>query len=172
MDKRREKFEIKPLERQHIHLLRKARNDWNVRQHFGNAKMINEIAQEAWFEAMSKDWTKQCFVIEKEGEFVGSVWFDEWDITNRSCRAGIFVIPKFQRRGIGTKAFGQFIEYLTNELNTHRIWLLVLTNNSKAVSLYKKLGFKEEGTQREAVYRNGKYSNYLMMSILSAEKNE
>jgi RimJ/RimL family protein N-acetyltransferase len=51
----------------------------------------------------------------------------------------------------------------------NRLWLLVLENNKVALSLYRKAGFVEEGRQRKAIFRDGRYLDYLMMSILRSE---
>jgi RimJ/RimL family protein N-acetyltransferase len=46
-----------------------------------------------------------------------------------------------------------------------------MENNTIAINLYTKMGFCLEGTQRQAIFRDGKYVNYLMMSILKEEYN-
>jgi len=38
-----------------------------------------------------------------------------------------------------------------------------------AKRLYEKVGFKEEGIMREAIFRNGVYHDYVVMSILEDE---
>ena len=48
----------------------------------------------------------------------------------------------------------------------NRVWLLVAEYNAVAINLYKNLGFRLEGTQREAIYRFGQFWNYETMSIL------
>jgi RimJ/RimL family protein N-acetyltransferase len=44
-----------------------------------------------------------------------------------------------------------------------------LDTNKIAISMYRKHGFLVEGIQREAIFRNGVYVNYNMMSILRSE---
>jgi RimJ/RimL family protein N-acetyltransferase len=56
-----------------------------------------------------------------------------------------------------------------NQYNINRLWLFVLDYNKIAISLYKKLGFIEEGKQRKAIFRNGNYHDYIMMSLLKTE---
>jgi RimJ/RimL family protein N-acetyltransferase len=41
--------------------------------------------------------------------------------------------------------------------------------NRRAISLYKKLGFKEEGIMREAFYRSGQWHDVHVMGILKRE---
>lgn len=50
----------------------------------------------------------------------------------------ISVLPSYQRMGIATKLFEKFMENVTDE---SMVYLHVLPENEKAISLYKKLGF-------------------------------
>jgi len=69
-------------------------------------------------------------------------------------------------QGYGTDATKQMVEYAFSTLNLHRIQLHVAVENEPAVTIYKKVGFKVEGTLREAMYYNGKYSDFYVMGIL------
>ena len=46
---------------------------------------------------------------------------------------------------------------------------MVLEGNVYGRRLYNKIGAKEEGVMREAVFRGGKYHNYIVMSMLKRE---
>jgi len=45
----------------------------------------------------------------------------------------------------------------------------VLETNQHAKRLYEKQGFITEGRLRDAVFRDGKYVDYIIMSILETE---
>ena len=72
-------------------------------------------------------------------------------------------------QSIGKEAFSLMMAYAFNELNFHRLSLQVFSFNKRAISLYEKLGFKEEGVMREAFYRFGKWHDVHMMGILKKE---
>jgi RimJ/RimL family protein N-acetyltransferase len=72
-------------------------------------------------------------------------------------------------QGIGRDAFELLLNYAFNELNFHRLSLRVFSFNRRAISLYKKLGFKEEGIMREAFYRSGQWHDVHVMGILKRE---
>jgi RimJ/RimL family protein N-acetyltransferase len=61
------------------------------------------------------------------------------------------------------------LDYAFYELNLHRISLKVYSMNEKAIHLYKKLGFKEEGVSREVLFREGKWHDLIHMGVLSGE---
>ena len=71
--------------------------------------------------------------------------------------------------GIGREAFELLMNYGFNELNLHRLMLRVFSFNERAIALYKKLGFKEEGVMREAFYRSGSWHDIHVMGILKSE---
>ena len=52
-------------------------------------------------------------------------------------------------------------------INLRKIYLIVFSNNERAISLYKKLGFKEESRLCRHVYKNGKYLDVINMAIYS-----
>ena len=56
-------------------------------------------------------------------------------------------------------------------LNLNRVYLRVHADNKRAIRTYEKVGFVHEGKLRQAVYKNGKYKDVLLMSVLHDEWN-
>ena len=56
-----------------------------------------------------------------------------------------------------------------NNMNLQRVELTVLDNNTRAKHLYEKCGFTYEGRKRKAKYKDGKFVDMLMYSILREE---
>jgi len=71
--------------------------------------------------------------------------------------------------GYGKEATRLILEHGFEHLKLHRIQLIVLDFNERALHLYQKLGFVEEGIQREARLVDGKWHNVVMMSMLEQE---
>lgn len=61
------------------------------------------------------------------------------------------------------------VEHAFYNLNLRRIQLDVLETNEVAKSLYRKIGFVEEGVKRKAVYKKGEYINEIIMALLREE---
>lgn len=165
------KIVIRVLEEKHLELLRGLRNDFQNTSKFLTVSVpINEISQKKWYESVSTDGSKMYMAIEdKKGAFVGIVRADEWDKINGSIRVGVDIVPERRGEGLATDAYTVLLSYLFNNLRIHRVWLEVLDYNKVAIRLYKKIGFVEEGRLREAVYKNGSFSDYIVMSILKKE---
>jgi len=68
--------------------------------------------------------------------------FDTWNGKFTAYDAGTGVIPEYRKMGIGGKMF-EFLLPKLREMGVKQMLLEVLSNNEKAIPLYKKLGFKE-----------------------------
>lgn len=55
------------------------------------------------------------------------------------------------------------------QLNAHRLWLDVRSNNLRAQKLYESEDFVKEGLLRECILYNGKYESLYVMSILEED---
>jgi diamine N-acetyltransferase len=72
-------------------------------------------------------------------------------------------------KGIGTEATRQMLRHGFLDLNLWRIYLSVLAGNAAAIRVYEKAGFRREGQAREAAFKNGRYEDTVLMSVLRAE---
>lgn len=72
-------------------------------------------------------------------------------------------------QGLGPMAMEVIMEYVFNELNLNRLGLQVFSFNKRALKMYQRLGFVEEGRKRQAICRLGTYYDIVMMSLLKKE---
>ena len=78
----------------------------------------------------------------------------------------IYLHQDFHGVGLGT-AMTERLLALAKDEGLHRIGLEVVEDNKAAARLYKRLGFKIEGTLRDAYYgTDKKYQNMLVMGLL------
>jgi ribosomal protein S18 acetylase RimI-like enzyme len=107
------------------------------------------------------------FVAVSAGEVVG--WCDvtpkERPIYAHSGVLGMGLLPQFRGQGIGTNLIRSTLA-ATRTIGLHRVELTVRQNNTRAIELYKKVGFRVEGLQRDAVQIDGLYENIVCMALL------
>lgn len=72
-------------------------------------------------------------------------------------------------QGYGTDALRLILRYAFDELNLRRVTLSVFEYNERALHTYRKLGFVEEGRQRQRLLRFGKRWDMVVMGLLQAE---
>lgn len=73
---------------------------------------------------------------------------------------------------LATKLTPQIVKKAFADLNLHRIFLTASSDNPGAVKAYEKAGFIHEGIMRDAFFRNGQFSNKLIMGILKEEMDK
>ena len=165
-----ERISFRPVEASDLDRIRELRNDESTWIQLTDPRAIGPADQAAWFQSLGQKSGKFYFVaFDEEYPFIGLVRMDEHDPINRSIRVGADVVPELRGKGHGSAIYEALKKYCFDFLNCHRIWLLVLDTNSVAKRLYEKVGFASEGTLKEAVFRNGCYIDYCVMSILEGE---
>lgn len=161
---------IRAIEEYDLSWLADCRNNPETWKYLGTFDFSNFEKQLNWWKISSLDKTKAYFILCSEDETrIGFVRMDEIDHFNKSIRVGGDIYPSFRGKGYGTKMYELLLEYCFRQLNMNRVWLFVLNFNKVAIELYSKMGLQIEGIQRKAVFRDGVYNDYIMMSILRSE---
>ena len=161
---------IRPIEEADLSLMVELRAEPSVWMNLGNIEIIGLREQKHWFDSLLANPKARYYVLcSAKVDFIGIVRTDEIDYINRSIRVGGDILPEFQGQGYGARMFQLLKKYCFDYLNMNRIWLLVLETNEKALRLYRRAGLVEEGRQRQAIYREGRYVDYIMMSMLRSE---
>ncbi len=137
---------------------------------------MNPLSQDranALFNYLLTDPNGTYFGIIKKGDekIIGYVFLARILKKHRIAREfGIIIGQKYVwGLGYGSEATKLILEYGFNQLQLHRIELLVLDFNERALNMYRKLGFIEEGIQREARIVDDKWHNVIMMSMLEQD---
>lgn len=168
-------IEIHPVSSDDLDWLMKLRN--GVRNYLGDNSILGAEDQRKWFNGIKDDPSVRYFIVyetssdsdRRVSSRVGMIRITQIDRANRSACVGGDIHPEFQKKGYGTKMMQEVIKYCFGVLNLRRLWLLVLETNERARNLYEKFGFEVEGVQKEAIWRDGKYVNYVMMSRIRSE---
>lgn len=164
------KTTMRPVEERDLETLRTMRNDPSTWTMLRSVEHITPEAQLAWFYSLAGDKVRAYYVVEDtQGGFVGMIRTDERDALNRSIRVGADVAPALRGQGWGKAIYVMLLKWCFDYLNCHRVWLCVLDINTPARALYEKMGFKVEGCYRDAFFRDGRYINEIVMSVLEDE---
>lgn len=83
-----------------------------------------------------------------------------------SAGLGILVHKDWQGQGVGSALMKAVLDMADNWLMLVRVELVVYLDNTRAIQLYKKYGFEEEGVKRMGSIQNGRYVDELVMSRL------
>lgn len=165
-----EDLTIRTVEDEDLEKMRVLRNDPSTWTMLECVDFLDAEVQRQWFEKVRLASDRRYYILcDDQNDFIGIVRTDQIDRVNRSIRIGVDIVPELRGRGFGGKAFRLLKRFCFDYLNMHRVWLAVIEINEVAIKLYKKQGFKEEGCYRSAIFRDGKYHDYIIMSILEVE---
>lgn len=97
-------------------------------------------------------------------EIDGILW------AHRVCWIGIGIGDPNQRgKGYGYDAMRLALRFIFSELNLYRVQLTVFGYNTRAITLYERLGFQREGTYRRFMERDGQRYDMFLYGLLRDE---
>lgn len=109
--------------------------------------------------------------MEAEGAVVGLMdYYEEDDPDYRYAGMDISIADEWQGRGFGTDALRTLARWLIEERGHHRLVIDPAVENSRAIHVYEKVGFKPVGVMRSYERRPGdRWRDGLLMDLLADE---
>jgi RimJ/RimL family protein N-acetyltransferase len=96
---------------------------------------------------------------------LAQLWRIEWN--NGTGRILLGIADENDRgRGYGTEALSLLLNYAFNELNLYRVSASAAEYNEPALAFLQKNSFASEVRRREAIYRDGKHWDLIMLGLL------
>ncbi|UTR07328.1 GNAT family N-acetyltransferase [Alkalihalobacillus sp. LMS6] len=120
---------------------------------------------------MRSDTHSKSYIIEQMGDCVaiGVTALIGIDTKNRNAECILDIGEKsYWGKGYGTEALSILLSYAFLELNLHRVSLRVFSTNERAIHVYEKVGFVQEGRSKEAIFRNGEWIDIIHMGLLQS----
>lgn len=166
-----ERLLIRLLERRDLEEVRLLHNDDGTLARLTDIAHVSEPQQEGWFQSVSTSRTSRRYVARRrpDGALVGVFRIDRLDPLNRNVFVGADVAPALRGQGYAKEMFGYFFRYLFDQCGLHRVALVTLETNAPAIALYRKLGFVEEGRERQSIFRDGRFQDLIAMGLLADE---
>ena len=117
--------------------------------------------------SLEKD-NKLFIIAEYKGEIIGNLNFSggSRQRTAHTGEFGISVLEEYWGNKIGEELMGYLINWSKETKIVRKINLRVRTDNERAISLYRKLGFIEEGILKRDFFIQNKFYDSLMMGLL------
>lgn len=171
-------YALRELERSDMPAVNRWRRDPElIRMLRSPYRFIGPEIDESWFDAylQRRGNTIRCAIVEQEKpeEILGLVTLADIDWVHRGCELHIMIGPAACRsRGAGTFAVKAMLRHAFADMGLERVQVLVLEENVPAIGLYRKCGFRQEGVLRHTAYKEGRWQDMLVMSVLREEWNE
>lgn len=88
---------------------------------------------------------------------------------HRTLDIGILIASEHRGQGYGSEAVRWMLNWGFQIAGLHRIGLQSASYNTGAMSLWKRLGFQQDGKDREALWMNGEWHDEVRYSLLESE---
>jgi len=122
-----------------------------------------------WRDRLAPSDSDFVLVAEMEGKMIGhgGVHLAAGRRRSHAATIGMTVDQDWHGKGVGTALLAAMIDLAEKWLQVQRIELTVFADNERAVGLYRKFGFENEGVMRSYAMRNGMLVDALLMARLS-----
>ena len=156
-------FQFKSLQQEDLSFLLEVRNECCDFLHDNRRFSLEEAVD--WYTSSKPEYWLILF----RGERIGYFRMSDVSETHKRALVGADLHKDFRGQGLGERAWRAFLEFAFKTFDFHKISLEVLSINQRALNLYVKLGFMEEGVKRHDIRRAGKWIDSIVMSMLREE---
>lgn len=160
---------LRPLEREDLRFVHELDNNESVMHYWFEEPYEAFVELCDLYEKHIHDQTERRFVVVHGEDSVGLVELVEINHIHRRADFQIIISPQYQGKGFATQAVQLAMDYAFKILNLHKLSLVVDCQNERAINVYRKLGFKEEGLLKEEYFADGKYRDAYCMAIFQNE---
>jgi RimJ/RimL family protein N-acetyltransferase len=163
---------LRPVEMEDVPMMCRWMNHPEVTRTLRVWRPMSVANEREWVEHVSRSQNDVACVIvtREEGRPIGTCGLMRIDWQARSAGFGIGIgEPDAWGKGFGTEATQLMTDIAFDTLNLNRVWLEVFAGHDSARHVYEKCGYRLEGTQRQAAFRDGAYVDAHLMSVLRPE---
>lgn len=164
-----DQLKLRPLEREDLRFVHELDNNESVMHYWFEEPYEAFVELCDLYDKHIHDQSERRFVVERDGVRVGLVELVEINHIHRRAEFQIIISPEHQGRGYATQATRLAMGYAFTVLNLYKLFLVVDVENTRAVSVYKKLGFTEEGILRHEFFVDGVYRDAYRMAAFQPD---
>ena len=151
-------------------LLRRWRNLPDVARFMYTDHEIEEEEHRLWFGNAMDDPSRRYWIVTSAGASVGLANLYDIDTKNSRAKFAVYVAdPEARGSGVGRFALFWMVRYAFRTLGLHKVACEALSTNASATSMYRKLGFRIDGTLRDEIRRGDRFEDVVCLSILADE---
>lgn len=159
-----ENIDILPVSLKDVQGINHLRTSQGVFETIYSLESERTDSNEQFIQSLTSD--DHIFVAKENGHIRGMISLQVNKIPRQrhSAKIGLMIARDHQKKGIGTSLLAKVIDLADNWLMLVRLELTVFRENSHAVHLYEKFGFRIEGTKVKSCVKNGVYADEYYMS--------
>ena len=161
-------IELRKITEQDTHNIVKWRNQKFVKRNLFTQTDLSAEQHNNWLKAyVQTGMCSQYIIVAYENgvcKDIGTTFIKNIDGFSKKGEFGIFIGEKeYLGRGYGKIATKLMLDIAFSELNLHRVYLYVMSDNVAAIKAYESVGFVVEGVLRQDFFRDGSFIDIVMM---------
>ena len=147
-------------------------NDYEIQKMTcGQIRFVSMEIEKNWIMSKTSNNQKDIYLsvcLIENNEMIGLVSINDIDYVNRKCIFGGIVIgDKNYRDGIAYREANSILKaYVFEQLNMHKLTGSCLENHFMSRACMELDGYKKEGILRDEVFKDGKYHNVIIYSLI------
>lgn len=168
------KLYLRGFEYSDLNFLNKIRNDDIIfPSTTGNKYYISSEHDKKWIEDKIFNNYSQLYLViccSESHTPIGYLSANNIDYINRKAELGGTVVTKeYNCKGIATGATYLFLNHLFGELGLNMVYAYIKEDNTASNRLPEKFGLKKDGIIRDFVYKQNRYHNVFIYTMLKSE---
>lgn len=171
-----ENITLRAIEESDLELLKEMINDPEIENMTGGYSYpVSTYQQKKWFDSIPNRIDELRLIIDtKEHGSIGLVMLTDIDWKNRTAQfhSKISSTKQLRGKGYGTKATEALVKYAFEQLNINCIYSQIIYYNTASQRVKEKCGFKKDGVLRKRIFKNNKYNDVIVWSLLKDEFND
>lgn len=112
------------------------------------------------------------FVLLEERAHAGVIGFNEVDWGHSQAEMGYWLAADRQGRGLITRAAAELVRWAFDDLGLNRVAIRAATGNERSRAIPERLGFRHEGTEREAERLYDRFVDLEVYGLLAGDRRE
>jgi RimJ/RimL family protein N-acetyltransferase len=167
------KVYLTELDRENAETIRGWLNDPEVHRFLlvGHVPITKEQEQ-LYYDQQSSSTGSYSFEIHvaEDGRYIGNVGIVDVDLVHRHGEVGIAIgDTQAWGQGYGGDAIVACLKFAFLTLGLHSVSIRTRADHTRALELYRRLGFTETGREREHVFQDGRFADYIVFDMLEGE---
>ncbi len=158
----------------------KWRNSEAVRPYFIYQKPFTKEGHENWLKTMIESGKGYQFIVceIEDDRPIGSTYLRDYDREHNKIEYGMFLgADQLKGKGIGTEIAALTLQFAFEQLDVHKVFCRIFSDNVLSVRSCCRAGFVQEGEFKEDVCVNGQYRDMVILAAWNpkhkkAEKDE
>ena len=136
---------------------------------------ISEEDERRYYERHTNTGDERDFEIHvaEDGRYIGNIGIKGIHLVHRRVEMGVAIGSKHEwGKGYGFDAIVTMLRYAFDTLGLHSVKIRAHQDNTRALDLYRRVGFVDVGRDREAVFQEGSFSDFVALDIIDREFRE